>query len=566
VPDTSVFNGDGPDPMTEDELPGYNEIAFLQEAIDCLPNGFAILNAEFLPLHVNRAALEAFPAYYHGVERGLSYREATFESVRTTWPAASEEECWQITDMREALLTSGKPADVTTGDGRIFNIVYRPMSGNRYVAIYVDVTAQRQMSKELEVARYRTESVQRANSTFLANLSHEIRTPLNGILGMAQEVERGGLTDEEQCEHGQTIVTSARSLKTLFDDVIDLAKIEAGQMTLAPADEDLEHLLAQQLRRWRPLAEEKFLTFSLDVAEDLPRHLRFDPVRLGQCVSNLLGNAVKFTERGGVAISASRYDHADGIGVRIEVSDTGMGMSPDKVDKLFVPFMHKESAFSRRFGGTGLGVVLTQKLARLMGGDLKVTSEPGKGSVLTLTIVANTVRDRTASTAIAKDEARDKGAARFALSPRKRILLVDDHPLNRRVGRLYLEPEGFIVSEAVNGQQALDCLAQEQFDLVLMDIHMPVMDGLEALRQIRGGREDWRDVPVIAFTADAMSGDRERYVAEGMNGYIPKPIEKRDLLAEIGRILGLPMDETEDRRAAMRNPSLAAREASMSMR
>ena len=231
--DTGLFNGDGPRPMTEDELPGYNEIAFLQEAIDCLPNGFAILNAEFLPLHVNRIALEAFPAYYRGAERGLSYREATFESVRTTWPAAAEEECWQMTDMREALLTSGKPADIETADGRIFNIVYRPMSGNRYVAISVDVTELRRASNELEAATVRAESVQRTNSAFLFNLSHEIRTPLNGILGIAQEVERGDLSGEEQREHGQTIVASARSLKMLIDDVTDLSKIEAGQMTLA---------------------------------------------------------------------------------------------------------------------------------------------------------------------------------------------------------------------------------------------------------------------------------------------------------------------------------------------
>ncbi len=552
--------------MTEDELPGYNEIAFLQEAIDCLPNGFAILNAEFLPLHVNRIALEAFPAYYRGAERGLSYREATFESVRATWPHASEEECWQMTDMREALLTSGKPADIESADGRIFNIVYRPMSGNRYVAISMDVTELRRASNELEAARARAESVRRTNFAFLSNLSHEIRTPLNGILGMAQEVERGDLNGEEQREHGQTIVTSARSLKMLIDDVTDLAKIEAGQMTLVQTDEDLEQLLAQQLRLWRPLAEEKFLTLSLEVGEDLPRHLRFDPVRLGQCVSTLLGNAVKFTERGGVAIRASRYDHAHGVGVRIEVSDTGIGMSADKVDKLFMPFVHTESAFSRRFGGTGLSIVLAQKLARLMGGDLSVASESGKGSALTLTMVAETVRDRAAPAVIVDDEAHDDQAGRPGPSHNKRVLLVDDHPLNRRVGRLYLEPEGFIVSEAVNGQQALDRLTQEHFDLVLMDIHMPVMDGLEAVRQIRGGRSAWHDVPVIAFTADAMSGDRERYVAEGMNGYIPKPIEKRDLLAEIGRILGLPIGETDDRRAAMRNPSPAAREASMSMR
>jgi signal transduction histidine kinase/CheY-like chemotaxis protein len=552
--------------MTEDKLPGYNEIAFLQEAIDCLPNGFAILNTEFLPVQVNRIALEAFETFYRGVERGLSYLEATFESVRAASPEASEEECWQMTDIRASLLTSGKPADINTADGRIFNTVYRPISGDRYVAIAVDVTAQRRMSKALEGALDRIVSVQRASSTFLANLSHEVRTPLNGILGLAQAIERGGLGEDKQREHGQVIIASARSLRTLFDNVTDLAKIEAGQMTLAPVDEDLGNLLAQLQRLWRPLAKEKLLTFSLEIADDLPRRLRFDPVRLGQCVSNLLGNAVKFAETGGVAIRASRYDHEGGVGVSIEVSDTGIGMSAETVDKLFVPFVHGESAFSRHFGGTGLGVVLTQKLARLMGGDLTVTSDLGKGSVLTLTVVASVVADQAAPTVNAADQARDAQATGHALYHGKRILLVDDHPLNRRVGKLYLEPEGFIVSEAVNGQHALDRLAEEPFDLVLMDIHMPVMNGIEALRQIRGGRAVWRDIPVIAFTADTMSGDRALYAAEGMNGYVLKPIEKRDLLAEIGRVLGVAQVEPQQARAARPNSSPAGSEALIFMR
>jgi signal transduction histidine kinase/CheY-like chemotaxis protein len=470
-----------------------------------------------------------------------------------------------MTDMREALLTSGKPTDVETADGRIFNIVYRPMSGNRYVAIYVDVTEQRSMSQELQAARECIESVQRANSTFLSNVSHEIRTPLNGILGMAQEVKRGGLGDAEQREHGQVILASARALKTFFDDVTDLSKVEAGQMTLAPADEDVEQLLAHQLRLWRPLAEEKSLALSVDIAPDLPRHLRVDPVRLGQCVSNLVDNAIKFTESGGVAIGVSRYDHAGGVGVRIEVSDTGIGMSAEKVEKLFVPFVHVESAFSQRFGGTGLGIVLTRKLARLMGGDLTVTSQPGKGSVFSLKFVAGMVLDTAALAARVVGQAHDVETARNALSRKKRVLLVDDHPLNRRVGRLYLEPEGFIVSEAVNGQNALDRLAEEHFDIVLMDIHMPVMGGIEALRQIRGGRTAWRHVPVIAVTADAMSGDRERYLSEGMNGYISKPIEKRHMLGEIGRVLGSPSNEPRDGLTALPNPSPEARDGAMSM-
>ena len=225
----------------------------------------------------------------------------------------------------------------------------------------------------------RIESIQRQNSVFIANLSHEIRTPLNGILGMAREVERGRLNGEEQREHGQVIIASARALKTLFDDVADLSKMDAGQMTLTPTDEDLAAFLTQQHRIWRKLGAEKMLSVDLEIAQDLPRRLRFDPVRFGQCVSNLVGNAVKFTERGRVTITAAGYDDPGGIGVRIVVTDTGIGMSAEKIDKLFVPFVHTESAFSRRFGGTGLGLVLTQKLARLMGGDTYGRQRTGQG-------------------------------------------------------------------------------------------------------------------------------------------------------------------------------------------
>jgi signal transduction histidine kinase/FixJ family two-component response regulator len=529
--------------MTEEELVGIGETSFMQEAIDCLPNGFSILNAEFLPLQVNRIARTAFDAFYAAVELGLTYREATFESVRASHPESSEEECWQMTDMREALLTSGKPVDIATVDGRVFTLIYRPMSGNRYVAVSVDVTETRKLATELETERENAAKALQSRSVFLANMSHEMRTPLNGIIGLAQEVERGGLDNEAQREHGSFIASSARSIKGLLDDVQDLAKIEAGQMQLAKSEEDLRHFLTRQQWRWRPLAEEKFLSFTLEVADDLPERLGFDAVRLGQCLSNVIANAIKFTDRGGVHIAAARYPHPSGIGVSITISDTGIGMSEEALANIFKPFSHAESAFSRRFGGRGLGVVMTQKLAQLMGGNLTAESVTGKGAVFTLTFLADPPQDEQSYGRRRKTDVERERTSRRGIHPAKKILLVDDHPLNRRVGRLYLEPEGFLVSEAVNGQQALDMLAEHPFDLVLLDIHMPVMGGLEAIRQIRGTDAPWQDIPVIAFTADVMSGDREHYLAEGMNGYVVKPIEKRDLLTEIGRVLHLPVEE-----------------------
>ncbi len=205
---------------------------------------------------------------------------------------------------------------------------------------------------------------------------------------------------------------------------------------------------------------------------------------------------------------------------------------------LFTPFTQGDNSISRRFGGTGLGLAITRKLAQLMGGEVMVSSEPGKGSTFTLTVLAEAA-DAALMDSIAAAMVPLEPAAAAADGYRtKRVLLVDDHPLNRRVGQLFLNPAGYHVTEAENGKVALDHLAEQMFDIVLLDMHMPVLDGIETLRRIRASAEPWKDVPVIALTADAMSGDRERYLAEGMNGYVAKPIDQRDLLAEIVRLIG----------------------------
>jgi CheY-like chemotaxis protein len=214
-------------------------------------------------------------------------------------------------------------------------------------------------------------------------------------------------------------------------------------------------------------------------------------------------------------------------------------MESDTVERLFTPFTQADGSISRRFGGTGLGLVITRKLARVMGGDVYVRSDPGKGSVFTLTLIAQLPEapPHPSTYMHHAEEPRHLGAFKG-----KRILLVDDHPLNRRVARLFLDPEDFVVTEAEDGMQALARLAEQEFDLVLLDVHMPVLDGIETLKRIRASQEPWKNVPVIALTADAMSGDRERYLAHGMNGYLSKPIEQRDLMSEMTRLLGAPQE------------------------
>jgi len=522
--------------MIKEVRSGDGLAALILEALDCLPNGIAVFDAEFRPIVTNRIAREAFAEYYDATQRGLPFREALFDATCRVLPDMPEEECRERAEKLAVRMETGRPFHLTSRVGRVYKVTHTPMSGNRYVAVAADVTELRQREKELEISRRQAEAANEAKSSFLANMSHEIRTPLNGILGMAQVLMRSQL-QQEQREQVEVVVESAKMLKALLDDVLDFSKIEAGRMDLTPVDQDLRQILRRQHWLWRPRAEEKGIDLRLEVDETLPAVLRFDPTRVGQCISNLVSNAIKFTRRGEVVIRVSSHPRPCGIGISIAVADTGIGMTAETASRLFAPFSQADGSISRRFGGTGLGLAITRKLARAMDGDVQVESEPDKGSVFTVTIVVQPA-EKAVSAAV-----EDHFTAPRRVDHRgMKILLVDDHPLNRRVARMFLEPEGYAVTEAEDGQQALDRLREQAFDIVLLDVHMPVLDGIETLKRIRASGAGWKDVPVIALTADAMSGDRERYLAEGMNGYLAKPIEQRDLMAEIARLLDLPPD------------------------
>jgi CheY-like chemotaxis protein len=425
------------------------------------------------------------------------------------------------------------------------------MSDGRKVAISVDVTELRQREKELKKAQAQAVQASNAKSAFLANMSHEIRTPLNGILGMAQVLEMGNLTPEQK-DQVSTILDSGRNLMALLNDVLDLSKIEAGKIAIVKADTDLTHTLRRLHRLWKPKAEEAGLEFYLSIDADLPQILNFDAVRVRQCVSNLVSNAIKFTAEGRVEVFVTAKKRGDGqYIVKVRVSDTGVGMDDATMERLFSPFVQADDSIQRKFGGTGLGLSICRRLAELMGGEASVKSEPGRGSEFTFTFLAGEAQVQ--HRVVSEGHSFTEDEARATLKTQQlRILLVDDHPINRQVASLFLRPFNMRVVEATNGKEALAALEREAFDLVCLDVHMPVMDGTQAIAAIRASGQPYANIPVIALTADAMSGDKERYLGMGMDGYLSKPIAERDLITEITRVRSFSPDQLKANRDAKR--------------
>jgi signal transduction histidine kinase/ActR/RegA family two-component response regulator len=465
----------------------------------------------------------------------MSYRQALSAATARKMPSASQEEI----EARAELLFKGHHSGETylsaTEDGRTVAITIEKMSLGRKAAIAVDITELCNREMELKKARAAAEVASEAKSAFLANMSHEIRTPLNGILGMAQVLESTRL-DETQQQYVATILQSGGMLMALLNDVLDLSKIEAGKFDIVPSENDLSDLLQRLQRLWAPRADEKGLELSFELHPDMPVFLSFDSIRVQQCISNLVSNAIKFTEKGRIEVLASSTPAGDGAHlIEIRVNDSGMGMNAEARARLFNPFAQADETISRKHGGTGLGLFITAKLAGIMGGSVSAQSEPGEGSSFCFSFRAMEARRQSQAAPAYEPTNVDRDRETLKASG-LRVLLVDDHPINRQVASLFLRPYTTYVAQAVNGQEALDALEREAFDLVLLDMHMPIMDGPTTIRHIREDGRPYAGIAVIALTADAMSGDRERYLALGIDGYVSKPLAERDLLAEIMRI------------------------------
>jgi signal transduction histidine kinase/DNA-binding response OmpR family regulator len=395
-----------------------------------------------------------------------------------------------------------------------------------------------------EHARREAEAANQAKSTFLATVSHEIRTPMNGVLGMIEVLERQGLSATQQ-RTVSTIRDSGKALLRIIDDILDFSKIEAGRLELEAIPFSLSTLVTTTLETFRPLVIAKDLSLDAEMDAGSQDALIGDPTRIRQILSNLLSNAIKFTEHGGVQVHVSTTALGEGYTrATVAVADTGIGLSAEQVARLFEPFLQADSSITREFGGTGLGLSIVRRLAQIMGGDVTVESTPGAGSVFT---IALTLRAAPADSLL-KSLPKPIAPAPVSVGARSdgpRVLVVDDHPVNREVLVMQLKLLGIPADSAASGIDALAAWERNRYAAVLLDIHMPRMDGYELTRRLRAAEANHKGVqtPIIAVTADAMKGEEERCLAIGMDAYLLKPVSIERLRTTLERWLPIQVED-----------------------
>ena len=512
----------------------------VRDALDILTEGLMIVGLDGRILLANNAMAKTVNKHADAL---VGQKAGQFQFVRVDGVA---EMPW-IECGRSQQLVSGTTVQFMDSEKthRIFKINCLPLFGTEgkvrgVVVSFDDVTTLEQNKIDLRIARDEADHANKAKSNFLANMSHEIRNPLNAIVGFT-DILRRGLEDNEitRVRYLDTIHASGTHLVELINDILDFSKIEAGKLDLEIRECHPYELMNDVVNVLRMKAEQQSLSLSVEVQGPIPQTIESDPTRLRQVLMNLVSNAIKFTSEGGVRIVASMIQRAGQNAVRFEVIDTGIGMTTEQMGRLFQEFMQADSSVTRRFGGTGLGLAISKRLIEALGGEMAVESEPGKGSTFHFCVATRNIENVAMLTEqqLAEQFSSTSRVTRAGLSTwfkPARVLITDDTPANRQLAGLVLRKAGLHVDAAENGAIAVAKATEFAYDLLLMDMQMPVMDGFTATKTLRS---QGQTTPILAFTANVTEQDRMHCIASGCTGFLTKPINIDLLLSTIAEYL-----------------------------